>query len=430
MIALFWSIELITSFMDSVVGCCFSMMFIKNKEDSLKEKIIVYSLFSSAFIIIFNKINLFSFLNGVIGIIVLYVLQCILYKQKYTLLTLLTIAFAVIDSAIDFIVAQMGAIALNLDVDYILNTQCVERCICGLISKLILCICIYSAYKYHKHIFDIPQKYTLIICLISIIFMAINYYIIDTNSKTNNSEIRVFSVVFFLISITLILVILNLILKLAENYQQKQDIALLELQNDMLINSERNTEHAFNLWRSSIHDYKHKIIAIKHWLDEDNIKQVKQFIEKENESLTQKVFYIKTGNDVVDAIINTKQRLAEEKGIIFSVSITMPSPCRISDIDIVCILGNLIDNAIEACAAQNKKYIDIVAKKIKNKLMIKVINSYQNDLPAEMITTKKEKTFHGIGLKNVKNIVDKYGGTFEIIKEKDEVIAEIMVINN
>ena len=108
---------------------------------------------------------------------------------------------------------------------------------------------------------------------------------------------------------------------MSENYKQKQDLALLELQNDMLYKAEKNTEKAFNMWRSSIHAYKHKVFAIKSWLDEEKIEEVKKFVNEESEILNQKVFYTKTGNDIVDAIVNTKQNIAEEKGILFSMFI-------------------------------------------------------------------------------------------------------------
>ena len=85
----------------------------------------------------------------------------------------------------------------------------------------------------------------------------------------------------------------------------------------MMIRTEKNTEQVFNMWRGSIHDYKHKIFAIRHWLEEGNVDNVKEFVEYECENLTQKMFYVQTGNSAVDSIINTKQKIAEDKGIIF-----------------------------------------------------------------------------------------------------------------
>ena len=226
-----------------------------------------------------------------------------------------------------------------------------------------------------------------------------------------------------------LLLIFNLVIKMTENFSQKQDIMLLKLQNDMLIKSEKNTQQAFELWRSSIHDYKHKILLMKHWVDDGDIESIKQFIQKENEDVQQKMFYIKTGNDVIDAIVNTKQNYADKRGITFSVNGKMPASCVVSDVDLVCILGNLIDNAIEACETQPKKNIEILIKEVKKILFVSVKNSFQNELSENLETTKKDKLFHGIGIKNIKNIVQKYDGTYEMIKEDDEVITTIMIPN-
>lgn len=294
---------------------------------------------------------------------------------------------------------------------------------------MILCILIYLIYKYNYEKVDIPKKYIVVICFIAIILVALDYYTIEKSIVSDSQDIRLFSVIFFFFSIVMIIVMFDLALKLAENYQQKQELALLELQNEMNVKAEKNTEQTFNLWRSSIHDYKHKVLVIKHWLDEGKIEELKDFIENESETLAQKIYYIKTGNEVVDVIINTKQNLAEKKGINFSVNVKIPPECIVSDIDFVCIFGNLIDNAIEACETQSEKRIEIIVKEIKKLLIIKVINSYKGKLPDKLSTTKKEKRFHGIGLKNVKSILEKYDGTYQIIKEDDEVITKIMILN-
>ncbi|MEE1009067.1 MAG: GHKL domain-containing protein [Agathobacter sp.] len=428
MMVLYWSVDYLATLAETMMCCLFSKAFIENEKNN-RIRIFIYSFFAATLVMIVNQIDLFSFANGILGIIMLFILQCLVYKRSYSLLLLLTLIFSVIDSAIDFFVVQMGAIVWNSTTNYLLENQSVERCYCVVISKIILFSLIYFIDKYIRNKMELPKRYTLAICFMALALVTLDYYIIGKDEITVNAEIRTFSTIFFVVSIILIIVFFSLILKLAENYKQKEDIALLELQNEMILKSEKNTEQAFNLWRSSIHDYKHKIIAIKYWLDEGNVESVKEFIDKESENLTQKVFYIKTGNDVVDAIVNTKQKLAEEKNIVFAMNIAVPASCRVSDIDLVCILGNLIDNAIEACEKQEKKHIDVIIKEVKKLLIIKVINSYEERLKEEPLTTKKEKALHGIGLRNVKNIVDKYDGTYEMIQDEDEVITTIMILN-
>lgn len=432
MILFYWMIEYSATFMEAVGCCFFTKIFIKKNADTdknQKNRIMIYSALASVLVMLANKVDLFSFTNGMLGIFILWMLQFIIYRRKYSLLALLTLIYAVIDSAIDLLVAQIWGIAFDMKPSYLLNMQSLNRCGCIFISKLILCILIYLVYKYNKSKLDIPKKYILIICFIAGTLMSFDYFIIEKSIAIENRIMEILSVVFFVASIILIILVFSLILKLAENYKQKQDISLLELQNEMIVKSEKNTEQVFNLWRSSIHDYKHKIFAIKHWLDEGNIEKVRDFIEKESESLSQKIFYIKTGSAMVDAIINTKRNIAEEKGIVFSINVAMPKMCIVSDLDLVCILGNLIDNAIEACEKQDKKHMEVVVKEIKKLLIIKVINSYQGQFTEKTVTTKKEKYLHGIGLKNVKSIVEKYDGTYEMSKEKDEVVTKIMILN-
>lgn len=108
-------------------------------------------------------------------------------------------------------------------------------------------------------------------------------------------------------------------------------------------------EQAFELWRQSVHDYKNNIISLTRLAEDGNIEEVRKYLKRENELVDTKMFYIKTGNDIVDAMVNTKQKIAEQKGIIFVINATIPEKCRINEIDLDNILGNLIDNAIEAC---------------------------------------------------------------------------------
>lgn len=164
------------------------------------------------------------------------------------------------------------------------------------------------------------------------------------------------------------------------------------------IKNEKNVENAYRLWRNNIHDYKHKIILMKHWIDENDIQSLKKFIDEEDKNIAAQTFYVRTGNTVVDVIVNTKQKIAEEKVIRFTINAIMPKECVITEMDIVCILGNLLDNAIEACEEQDEKYINVIIKEVKKMLFIKVVNSYDKEFNNEMKTTKEDKIYHGIGL--------------------------------
>ena len=128
------------------------------------------------------------------------------------------------------------------------------------------------------------------------------------------------------------------------------------------------------MWRQSIHDYKNDIIALTQLAEEEKLEEIKTFLQKENKLIEQKMFYIKTGNSVVDAIINTKQNIAEKQNIVFVVNIELPPRNIVSNIDMANILGNLIDNAIEAARVEIEPFVEITIKQEKSFLIINIKN--------------------------------------------------------
>ena len=131
----------------------------------------------------------------------------------------------------------------------------------------------------------------------------------------------------------------------------------------------------------------------------------------------------------MDAIVNTKQRLSEEKGITFIVNAAIPKKCCVREIDMSNILGNLIDNAMEASQGEEEPYIDLTIRQEKIFLVIKIINQYSRDFSKNLKTTKKKQKFHGIGIRSVKSIVTKYEGEFSIDKKGTEVVVKILIPN-
>lgn len=179
------------------------------------------------------------------------------------------------------------------------------------------------------------------------------------------------------------------------------------------------------------HDIKNRMIAIQEMIKENQKEDALEYTCKLVDKLNKTITYSMTGNNAIDSVINYKFTLAKEKGIDIKSNIVIPKDIRIDEDDIIVILGNAIDNAIEATDYLKKnKYIFLKMEYEKGALFIQIKNSYDSVLNKDsekLITRKKQKNLHGIGLQNINSIVEKYNGGLEIEHTESEFILNILL---
>ena len=155
-----------------------------------------------------------------------------------------------------------------------------------------------------------------------------------------------------------------------------------------------------------------------------------RFIDESNSDTAGKIDKIDTNHVIVNSILNTKYREAREKKIVFVVKVNDLSTLKIKDEDIVLILSNLLNNAIEACEKSERPVIKVKIMKEQKQIIIAVINTIDKEPKEEcgkFITSKEENTeLHGIGIQNIKDTVEKYGGTCVI--RYDQMIFQFIIV--
>ena len=186
------------------------------------------------------------------------------------------------------------------------------------------------------------------------------------------------------------------------------------------------------------HEEKHnlinELIVLKNGIENDDreavIKNLNKIIKNYNEVDT--VF--QSGNSTIDAIINFKYAIAREYGIDFKLKIFIPHDMPIEQCDMGVVLGNALDNAIEAVreCKTKEKVIDI-SMGVKKEAWIMVIkNPYEHEIKrnraGEFVSTKEEKHRHGYGLKSIRRIADCYQGE-AIVEAQDGTFSLTVVLN-
>lgn len=217
-----------------------------------------------------------------------------------------------------------------------------------------------------------------------------------------------------------------------EKYNNKIISKYLKKQLDHYNSLER---YIYNT-RILLHDYRHHLIVINTLIANNNTLEVKKYMKE----LTENIAYLENQriceNNIIEAIIQSKIFECENYGIEFIYDIKLPKVLPIENIHIVIILGNLLENAIEACnnitSKDIKKYIKISGKIINNNIVVKIINSRDNIIKKTkgfFYTSKANKENHGFGISSVKNIISKYNGNifFYINKNEFEVNFRIKI---
>ena len=140
--------------------------------------------------------------------------------------------------------------------------------------------------------------------------------------------------------------------------------------------------------------------------------------------------YITTGNDAMDSLLNYKLQRANEILNTVEAKVNIPEKLILHSFDLNVVLGNLLDNAIEAANQTEEKELQIAMKLDKGILFINVRNSCRGIADGKiqrLETTKEDVPNHGIGLSNVRRIVEKYHGDMDLVCENGKLEADIIM---
>jgi sensor histidine kinase regulating citrate/malate metabolism len=164
----------------------------------------------------------------------------------------------------------------------------------------------------------------------------------------------------------------------------------------------------------------------------EKYSDMEKYLNELDKDLTSVDTVLKTGNVMVDAILNSKLSLALSHKINVNAKASVPEEIRISDIDLSVVIGNLMDNAMEAVLKIEKeedRFIRVYIREMKQQLYISITNStcgYVKKTGFSYITTKLGNN-HGFGIKRVDSIVHKYNGFINRQSEEGVFATEVML---
>lgn len=240
-----------------------------------------------------------------------------------------------------------------------------------------------------------------------------------------------------LIRMTLLIIFLDFLViylydRLLLSEQEKSKNLLLAEQNrgyeqelKLLLDSQKTV-------RGIYHDLKNHIFTLTTYLEQKEYDHMGSYLKRLQEETESGMPEVYTGHPAVDSMIHYKSGQAKMAGVAFCVETVVPEQFHMDDFDISVLLGNLLDNALEANAAlQNgKKEIRLSMKILRNQLYLQVTNPFEGAIQWKgllPVTQKGDKALHGLGMQNVKKIVNKYQGILSL-EDKDCVFTAKMML--
>lgn len=155
------------------------------------------------------------------------------------------------------------------------------------------------------------------------------------------------------------------------------DRRIERFQSELIEKQVREIQNMYRQVRGWRHDYRNHINNMKIQLSEGNYDKLSDYLNELADDLDTVDTVIKTGNVMADAILNSKLNVAEKMNIKLNVKANVPDKLPMSDVELCSMLGNILDNAVEACGTlpEEERFMRVYIGKLKGQLYLSVQNS-------------------------------------------------------
>lgn len=279
---------------------------------------------------------------------------------------------------------------------------------------------------------DIPFRYAVAVltvpagsaCLMHNIFLI----------TAQHEEYTSFAIISGILLLLLIYMIFEVYDRMVDDAEAQEKNLLYEQELDLL-NRHAQEREAYDMeMRRLRHDMKHHMSSLLGMLQGDDTKQAEEYVRGmlQGASECRAEDVSRTGNAIVDSLVNHKCGIARAEGIVFDANVFLPAELPFLGGHLTIVFGNLLDNALEACreVGEGKRYVTLDVSYEKEVLMIAVTNPYRGERRknrmGKYVTTKKDCRSHGLGLSSVEQAAEAYCG--QVVADGQDGVFRVSVV--
>ncbi|SEW01819.1 sensor histidine kinase [[Clostridium] fimetarium] len=381
----------------------------------------LYTVFLEIIAIIgISAIYIITFKSGFVEMIILQSLTVIIYISIfYEELMLKKITEALV--LISLLLTALSALDNHGDVISNLAGKEAEMWSLSAVFLLVL-LSVAIRRRYEINLND-SELTVVLVSIIVVIFISISKSVTVVINEIDRSFGFILCLLFIMIAFQAV------VGSICTTYQKKVDKWFLNLSYEQNISEVDRIQHMYDEARKLRHDIKHCIVSANYHIDHEEYSEAKQFLNNLIEEKVDAMGYVKyCNNRVLNYMINDKFEKCKRNDI-ETKCIVNGEINTISDLDMSILLGNLLDNAIEAAIQANPASVNLELY-VDDNINIIIENSIKGTMinsKDAFVTTKQDKKKHGFGMQSIRDIVKKYNGTIHYVEENNRMVCRVVI---
>ncbi len=436
--SILWEVfEISVNFFQGFILVFFPYSYLGDKQNRkfYKSQGIAYSIILAAAISIMNRITFFEHFYVLLYIVITFLYANIHLNGSFTKKIFSSIFPSLIIAVSTVLILNFSSILFRTSTEEILSNNNIERCLSIISAQIsILCFMILSLKilkKSNNKNSDLAVAEWLLISVVLAISIVICAFLNFSSFEIISPNGRIYIVIAFMGIILINAVVCYLVVDLGKKNAAVRENEILKLQREYNNQYIKNANTEYDLIKKLRHDFKDSYSVIYTLLSEGKSDKAMEHIKNNIDILSQTEIFVRTNNDIVNAVVNAQMSTAKSFGI-DSTCLSVMDFDGIDDVDLCRLLSNMFENAVTACvnSKRNKKQIYMKITSDENNYTFNLKNTIDSSVLTNnknLHTTKNMNGEHGYGTKIIRDIAVKYNGRCDFYEEDDLFCCNVIL---
>lgn len=387
-----------------------------------------YNIFTTIVaVLVATAVNTLTFslpvwLRSPISVIVCILLCIAVYAIKLYIASAICIMFGYIVSIVNLLVGILLSIFFDKYILIVFRGISSQHIIAHILTDVVVIAILFHFVSILKKIsFESNHQLWKIFNILMVTFFLIAVMFMTAYPVTSPSSVaeRIYAItttMFFVLTI----VITHMSIVISDKLRQADKLRTIRDSFENLEEAYYVQLEAITATRKIRHDMKAHLSTVTVLIKQHEIEEAISILNELNSHLELPLAKIEelTGNIYIDIILTNKLAMFRQHGINFEYELDSLNDVHIENIDITSVISNLLDNAYEAASVSEKKYIRFQLMDYDSHVFIRTLNSYATEPVASSVrghilnSTKNDPGVHGLGMEIIRDLADKYNGSF------------------